>query len=60
MRLYLRILRYLSPYVAVFGGAVAASILFAALDAFSMALLIPFLAVLMTPEASTLRWKTSA
>ena len=54
MRLYLRILRYLSPYVAVFLGAVAASILFAALDAFSMALLIPFLAVLMTPEASTM------
>ncbi|MYH48933.1 MAG: ABC transporter ATP-binding protein, partial [Gammaproteobacteria bacterium] len=51
MRLYLRILRYLGPYVAVFLGAVAASILFAAFDAFSMVLLIPFLSVLMTPEA---------
>ena len=51
MRLYLRILRYLGPYVAVFSGAVAASFLFAVFDAFSMALLIPFLSVLMTPEA---------
>ncbi len=51
MRLHLRILRYLRPYVPVFLGAVAASFLFAAFDAFSMALLIPFLSVLMTPEA---------
>ena len=52
MRLYFRILRYLSPYVPVFLGAVAASFLFAVLDAFSMALLIPFLSVLMTADAS--------
>ena len=52
MRLYLRILRYLSPYTPVFVGAVVASFLFAVLDAFSMALLIPFLSVLMTPGAS--------
>ena len=51
MRLHLRILRYLGPYIAAFFGAVAASFLFAAFDAFSMALLIPFLSVLMTPEA---------
>lgn len=51
MRLHLRILRYLRPYIPVFLGAVAASFLFAAFDAFSMALLIPFLSVLMTPEA---------
>ncbi len=52
MRLYLRILRYLSPYLPVFLGAVVAAFLFAAFDAFSMALLIPFLSVLMTPDAS--------
>ncbi len=51
MRLHLRILRYLGPYVAAFFGAVAASFLFAAFDAFSMALLIPFLSVLTNPEA---------
>ncbi len=51
MRLYLRILRYLGPYVGVFLGAVVASFLFAAFDAFSMVLLIPFLSILTTPGA---------
>jgi ATP-binding cassette, subfamily B, bacterial MsbA len=43
---YFRILRYLRPYLPVFGVAVAATFLFAALDAFSIALLIPFLETL--------------
>ena len=54
MRLYLRVLRYLSPYLPVFLAAVVASLLFAAFDAFSMVLLIPFLGVLMTPEDSAM------
>ncbi|TVP55764.1 MAG: ABC transporter ATP-binding protein [Gemmatimonadales bacterium] len=44
--LYLRVLRYLRPYWGVFGIAVLASLIFAALDAFSMALLIPFMRTL--------------
>ena len=46
MRLYLRILRYLTPYLHVFVVAVVATLIFAALDAFSLALLIPFLRTL--------------
>ncbi len=46
MSLYLRILSYLRPYLPVFLLAVAATSAFAALDAFSLALLIPFLRTL--------------
>ena len=51
MRLYLRILEYLRPYLPVFLAAVAASFLFAGLDAFSLALLIPFLRALLSPAS---------
>jgi ATP-binding cassette, subfamily B, bacterial MsbA len=44
--LYFRILSYLRPYLPVFGMAVLATSVFAALDAFSLALLIPFLRTL--------------
>jgi ATP-binding cassette, subfamily B, bacterial MsbA len=51
LRLYLRILSYLRPYTVLFGVSVAAMVVFSALDAFSMTLLIPFLSVLFrTPE----------
>jgi subfamily B ATP-binding cassette protein MsbA len=43
---YLRILRYLRPHAAVFLLSVAAMVVYAALDAFSFTLLIPFLSVL--------------
>ena len=46
MRLYLRILSYLRPYWPVFLLAVVATSIFAALDAFSILLLIPFLRTL--------------
>jgi ATP-binding cassette, subfamily B, bacterial MsbA len=46
LSLYLRILSYLRPYVPVFLLAVVATSVFAALDAFSLALLIPFLRTL--------------
>lgn len=46
MALYLRILRYLGPYKGLFVLSVVAMAVFSALDAFSMALLIPFLEVL--------------
>ncbi|TVR64079.1 MAG: ABC transporter ATP-binding protein, partial [Gemmatimonadales bacterium] len=46
MSLYLRILSYLRPYLPVFLLAVLATSAFAALDAFSLALLIPFLRTL--------------
>jgi ATP-binding cassette, subfamily B, bacterial MsbA len=46
MRVYLRILRYLRPHRGLFGVAVAAMFVYAALDAFSFTLLIPFLRVL--------------
>jgi ATP-binding cassette, subfamily B, bacterial MsbA len=46
MRVYRRILGYLRPHGAVFGVSVAAMVVFAALDAFSFTLLIPFLSVL--------------
>ena len=48
MKLYLRILSYLKPHLAVFAMAVAAMVGFAALDAFSLALIIPFLQALFT------------
>ncbi|MEZ4416977.1 MAG: ABC transporter ATP-binding protein [Gemmatimonadota bacterium] len=46
MSLYLRILRYLRPHLGVFLVAAVAMFMFAALDAFSLALLIPFLQTL--------------
>ncbi|NIP80777.1 MAG: hypothetical protein GWM90_16805, partial [Gemmatimonadetes bacterium] len=46
MRRYVRILRYLGPYRGLFVLSVVAMAVFSALDAFSMALLIPFLEVL--------------
>ncbi len=46
VRLYLRVLRYLGPYWGVFGVATLAALIFAALDAYSMVLLIPFLRTL--------------
>jgi subfamily B ATP-binding cassette protein MsbA len=48
MRTYLRILGYLRPHGWVFFTAVVATFLFAALDAFSFLLIIPFLRVLFT------------
>jgi ATP-binding cassette, subfamily B, bacterial MsbA len=48
MTLYLRILRYLRPHLGLFCVAVLAMTVFAALDAFSFTLLIPFLEVLFT------------
>ncbi len=50
MALYLRILSYLRPYLGVFAVAVLATSVFAALDAFSLALLIPFLRTLFASE----------
>jgi ATP-binding cassette, subfamily B, bacterial MsbA len=51
LRLYLRILSYLRPYTGLFLVSVVAMVVFSALDAFSMTLLIPFLTVLFrTPE----------
>lgn len=53
MRVYLRILGYLRAHGLVFGAAVAATFIFAALDAFSFLLVIPFLRVLFTdPEGA--------
>jgi subfamily B ATP-binding cassette protein MsbA len=49
--LYLRILSYLRPYIGVFALAVLATSVFAALDAFSLALLIPFLRALFAGVA---------
>jgi ATP-binding cassette, subfamily B, bacterial MsbA len=46
LSLYLRILSYLRPYTGVFLLAVLATSVFAALDAFSILLLIPFLRTL--------------
>jgi ATP-binding cassette, subfamily B, bacterial MsbA len=46
VKLYLRILGYLTPYLHVFVVAVVATSVFAGLDAFSLALLIPFLRTL--------------
>jgi subfamily B ATP-binding cassette protein MsbA len=44
---YLRILGYLKPHALIFAAAVAATFIFAGLDAFSFLLVIPFLNVLM-------------
>jgi len=59
---YLRILGYLRPYRSVFLLAVAATSIFAALDAFSLALLIPFLRTLFSEpeEASAAAPETAA
>jgi ATP-binding cassette, subfamily B, bacterial MsbA len=46
LKLYLRILGYLRPYGGLFSVSIVAMIVFAALDAFSFTLLIPFLYVL--------------
>jgi subfamily B ATP-binding cassette protein MsbA len=46
--LYFRILSYLNPYLGPFALAVLATSIFAALDAFSLALLIPFLRTLFS------------
>lgn len=46
MALYTRILRYLKPYKGLFVLSVIAMVMFSTLDAFSMALLIPFLETL--------------
>ncbi|MDX1566922.1 MAG: hypothetical protein R3223_03915, partial [Longimicrobiales bacterium] len=53
MKLYLRILSYLKPHLAVFAMAVAAMVGFAALDAFSLALIIPFLQTLFNRQGET-------
>ena len=46
MKLYLRILGYLRPHGGVLTTSAAATLVFAALDAFSLVLIIPFLQVL--------------
>jgi ABC-type multidrug transport system fused ATPase/permease subunit len=46
VHLYRRILSYLRPYTGLFLVSVVAMVVFSALDAFSMTLLIPFLSVL--------------
>jgi ATP-binding cassette, subfamily B, bacterial MsbA len=51
LRLYGRILSYLRPYTGLFVLSVLAMVLFSALDAFSMTLLIPFLTVLFRDPA---------
>ena len=47
MKLYLRILGYLRPHGGVLTTSAAATLVFAALDAFSLVLIIPFLQVLL-------------
>ena len=51
MKLYLRILRYVRPHLALFSWAIVAMTVYAALDAFSFTLLIPFLNLLFGGEA---------
>ncbi len=51
MRLYLRILHYLRPHLGALSLATVGMFAFAALDAFSLALLIPFLRTLFANEA---------
>jgi ATP-binding cassette, subfamily B, bacterial MsbA len=51
LRLYARILSYLGPYTGLFVLSVVAMVVFSALDAFSMTLLIPFLSVLFRDPA---------
>lgn len=55
MKLYRRILGYLRPHAGLFAVSIAAMTLFAALDAFSFTLLIPFLDVLFNGGAGTAR-----
>lgn len=50
MKTYLRTLRYLKPHAHIFVLGVAATFLFAAFDAFSIVLFIPFLATLFSDE----------
>lgn len=50
MTLYLRVLGYLRPYAGIFLLAVVSIAIFAALDAFSLALLIPFLRTLFAEQ----------
>jgi ATP-binding cassette, subfamily B, bacterial MsbA len=50
--LYLRVLGYLGPYRSLFLGAVLATSIYAALDAFSLVLLIPFLQTLFSDGPS--------
>ncbi len=52
MRVYRRILGYLWPHRKLFALSIAAMVVFAALDAFSFGLLIPFLAVLFGEEGT--------
>ncbi len=55
LQLYLRILGYLRPYTMLFVVSIVAMVVFSALDAFSMTLLIPFLTVLFrTPDEAAL------
>jgi ATP-binding cassette, subfamily B, bacterial MsbA len=49
LKRYLRILSYLKPYTWVFLAAVVATFIFAGLDAFSLALIIPFLSAVFEP-----------
>jgi subfamily B ATP-binding cassette protein MsbA len=51
MKLYLRLLGYLRPHIGVFIVSILAMTLFAALDAFSFTLLIPFLGILFKGSA---------
>ena len=51
MNTYTRILRYLRPHAGIFSLSIAAMVVFAALDAFSFTLLIPFLGVLFGDDA---------
>jgi subfamily B ATP-binding cassette protein MsbA len=51
MKLYFRLLGYLRPHVGVFVVSIVAMTLFAALDAFSFTLLIPFLGILFKGSA---------
>src|SRR5690606_29153294 len=53
MTLYLRILRYLSPHRGLFVLSIVSMTLYAALDAFSFTLLIPFLEVLFNGGGGT-------
>lgn len=53
MKLYLRILRYLRPHRGVLTIAVLSILAFSALDAFSFALLIPFLGALFHGEGQS-------
>jgi subfamily B ATP-binding cassette protein MsbA len=51
VKVYLRILRYLRPHALVLAAAAAATLVFAALDAFSFVLIIPFLRALFGTAA---------